>query len=434
MVSGSALMGATQSEFTITDDRGIAVASLSSVELQQQNSIAQPPTDSTLLIQTSQVRQLVDGREEPSDGGDKVTERYKAVLSGSNINVGFFMRSPSGLSFQASSSSTSFQHSGDGLDETDQYLRIIVATQSLEKTQQEMERTCRNILRLFRNNPLAINTVVAQKKWRTEKSHSFIGMLLQLRKLVDERLLTTALELLEQKEYLDDVQKQITGLLDVIGNLEDELNEAIRDKDEKIKVETTKIYQLQAEITSVQQLSDEYIRRMRQESGKQELSDTASSMSRQNRLSHELGTVRAQLLKVRREFWENEAALRRKKYKLETEIDRWIQKFDYDMTELQEEYDMVEAQYKIEKAQLISLEERFEPLDAKFRAIMEERDMAYRARKTAEREEARRIQSAMAIQAWWRSYRVRKALAIKARKLAKLAAKGAKKKKKKNKK
>ena len=90
---------------------------------------------------------------------------------------------------------------------------------------------------------------------------------------------------------------------------------------------------------------------------------------------------------------------------------------------LQDEYDEVEAQYKIEKAQLTELELRFEPLDAEFRAILEERDVAYRARQAAERDAVRRQQAALALQAWWRSYRVRKACQAAAKKRAKAAAK-----------
>jgi aminoglycoside N3'-acetyltransferase len=90
---------------------------------------------------------------------------------------------------------------------------------------------------------------------------------------------------------------------------------------------------------------------------------------------------------------------------------------------LQDEYDEVLAQYMIERAQLSDLEKRFAPLNMEFQTIMTEREALYAARKTAEREEERRVASALIIQAWWRSYRVRKALAAKAKKLAKNAKK-----------
>ena len=89
----------------------------------------------------------------------------------------------------------------------------------------------------------------------------------------------------------------------------------------------------------------------------------------------------------------------------------------------------MEEQYKIEKAQLTELELRFEPLDAEFKAILEERDVAYRARLTADRETNRRQQAALALQAWWRSYRVRKACMLAAKKRAKKAGKGKRKEK-----
>ena len=95
----------------------------------------------------------------------------------------------------------------------------------------------------------------------------------------------------------------------------------------------------------------------------------------------------------------------------------------------QDEYDEVETQYKIEKAELIELELRFEPLEAEFKAILNERDIAYRALMAAEREHNRRLQSALALQAWWRSYRVRKACQLAEKKRVKAASKGKKKEK-----
>jgi len=79
---------------------------------------------------------------------------------------------------------------------------------------------------------------------------------------------------------------------------------------------------------------------------------------------------------------------------------------------VQDEYDEVEEQYKIEKAQLTELELRFEPLDAEFKVILEERDVRYRAWLADERDVIRRQQAALALQAWWRSYRVRKACQV----------------------
>ena len=97
----------------------------------------------------------------------------------------------------------------------------------------------------------------------------------------------------------------------------------------------------------------------------------------------------------------------------------------------QNEFESVSLAYSIEKAQLNRLEAKFAPINEEFQAIIEERDLLYRARQAANRDEWRRLHAALALQAWWRSYRIRKALAVKAKKLAKLAKKKGKKGKKK---
>jgi len=65
-------------------------------------------------------------------------------------------------------------------------------------------------------------------------------------------------------------------------------------------------------------------------------------------------------------------------------------------------------------------------MDAEFKQILEERDVAYRGRLTTEREVVRRQQAALALQAWYRSYRMRKACQVAAKKRAKAAGKGKK--------
>ena len=44
-------------------------------------------------------------------------------------------------------------------DVMDPERRVRVATRSLVKTRVEMEKYCHNIIRLFRNNPIAMNVV-----------------------------------------------------------------------------------------------------------------------------------------------------------------------------------------------------------------------------------------------------------------------------------
>lgn len=66
--------------------------------------------------------------------------------------------------------------------------------------------------------------------------------------------------------------------------------------------------------------------------------------------------------------------------------------------------------YTEEKKQLHELEERFKTLEAEYQQIMEERRVAREKREEAEREMALMVKAATTIQAFWRSFKVRKAL------------------------
>lgn len=52
-----------------------------------------------------------------------------------------------------------------------------------------------------------------------------------------------------------------------------------------------------------------------------------------------------------------------KKWKVESEIENWIQRYDADMNEKQDEYEGVDAVYQEELKQLRELEQRFNLLE-----------------------------------------------------------------------
>lgn len=76
----------------------------------------------------------------------------------------------------------------------------------------------------------------------------------------------------------------------------------------------------------------------------------------------------------------------------------------------QNEYEEIDAVYTEEKKQLNELEERFKTLESEYQQIMEERRVARDRREAAERDLALMVKAATTIQAFWRSFKVRKAL------------------------
>ena len=76
----------------------------------------------------------------------------------------------------------------------------------------------------------------------------------------------------------------------------------------------------------------------------------------------------------------------------------------------QDEYEMIDGVYTEEKKQLNELEERFKTLEEEYAMIMEEHRVAREKREELEKKLYTSVKAATTIQAFWRSFKVRKAL------------------------
>ncbi|XP_062999768.1 dynein regulatory complex protein 10 isoform X2 [Elgaria multicarinata webbii] len=108
-----------------------------------------------------------------------------------------------------------------------------------------------------------------------------------------------------------------------------------------------------------------------------------------------------------------------KKYKVEMEIENWVQKYDIEMIEKQEEIEEIDVVYTVEKAQLAELREKFALLDQEYSQIKEERRVRQEQREKAEKEMAILVRAATLIQALWKGYLVRSLLRSKRKKKGK---------------
>ena len=76
-------------------------------------------------------------------------------------------------------------------------------------------------------------------------------------------------------------------------------------------------------------------RRTLSEAAKQETADIKNSDGRRSKSQHDIASIRQNLATITLSHRESELNLRKKKYKLETEVENWIQKYDQDMSERQ---------------------------------------------------------------------------------------------------
>ncbi|XP_059264464.1 dynein regulatory complex protein 10 isoform X2 [Mustela nigripes] len=108
-----------------------------------------------------------------------------------------------------------------------------------------------------------------------------------------------------------------------------------------------------------------------------------------------------------------------KKYKVETEIENWIQKYDMEMGEKQVEYEELDLIHKEEKIQLEELKQKHNVLVEEFSQIRAEQEVNAKKRIEAEQEMLRMVRAATLIQALWKGYLVRSMLKSRKKKRSK---------------
>uniref|UniRef100_A0A8C8R9X7 Dynein regulatory complex protein 10 n=1 Tax=Pelusios castaneus TaxID=367368 RepID=A0A8C8R9X7_9SAUR len=179
------------------------------------------------------------------------------------------------------------------------------------------------------------------------------------------------------------------------------------------------IRDLKSHLLHLEKFSESHIQRTKQEAEKLQKGELRVSQAKCDKIQQDIHQLRAQLSVLITENRESELALRKKKYKVEMEIENWIQKYDADMGEKQTEYEEVHAVYTEEKAQLAELKEKYAVLKQEYSQIKEERRLSQEKKERAERELAIMVRAATHIQAFWKGYLVRSLLKSKRKKKGK---------------
>nr|KAF6266970.1 hypothetical protein mPipKuh1_006781 [Pipistrellus kuhlii]KAF6267180.1 IQ motif containing D [Pipistrellus kuhlii] len=259
----------------------------------------------------------------------------------------------------------------------------------------QIRDSTKNILRLLLGNPRAAQLLRARAADRAPGAQGFVDSLVELRGFLFEKLLTSPMEARDKGQFIQDITKRNMRNQEVIDALENELAERMRNRAAEVEKENFVIQELKNHLHQVLKFSENSLTRTKQEAEKQQKADYRASQSR-------------------------------KKYKVETEIENWIQKYDTEMTEKQEEYEELDIIHKEEKIQLKELQTRYEVLVEEFSQIREEREINSKKRMEAEQDMMRMVKAATLIQAVWKGYLVRSLLRSKRKKRGKGKGKGEK--------
>ncbi|XP_053773893.1 dynein regulatory complex protein 10 isoform X3 [Desmodus rotundus] len=200
---------------------------------------------------------------------------------------------------------------------------------------QQIKESTKNILRLLLSNPQAARLLQMQTLGRSAGAQSFIDSLVELRGFLFEKLLTSPMEAKDKAQFIQDVTKQNKRNQEAIDALKSELAARTKDRNTEVEKESSMVQDLKHQLQQVLKVSENSLHRTKREAEKQQKVDFRASQARVAKIQQEILQLRSQFHNLVMENREAEQALRKKKYKVETEIENWIQKYDTEMGEKQ---------------------------------------------------------------------------------------------------
>ncbi|KAM8817036.1 dynein regulatory complex protein 10 isoform 2-T2 [Rhynchonycteris naso] len=288
----------------------------------------------------------------------------------------------------------------------------------LSPLMQQVKESTKNILRLLLTNPQAARLFQTQTLGISAGAQSLIDSLIELRGFLFEKLLTSPMEARDKVQFIQDITRRNKRNQEVIKGLENELAERMKTRAAEVEKENFVVQELKNHLHQVLKFSENSLFRTKQEAEKQQRADFRASQARVAKIQQEMLQLQSQFHNLVNENWEAEQALR-KKYKVETEIENWIQKYDMEMGEKQEEYEELDSIHKEEKAELAELRLRHNVLVEEFAQIRDERERFAKKRMEDEQELLRMVRAATLIQAVWKGYLARSMLRSKKKKRGK---------------
>ncbi|KAL2767755.1 dynein regulatory complex protein 10 isoform 1, partial [Daubentonia madagascariensis] len=292
----------------------------------------------------------------------------------------------------------------------DRLLSIDLRKSSLLPLTQQIKDSTKNVLRLLLSNPQAARFLQMQTPGRSSEAQKFIDSLRELQGFLFEKLLISPMEAREKAQFIQDISKRNQRNQEIIDALENELAARTKSRDAEVEKENFVIQELKNHLHQVLKFSENSLIRTKQEAEKQQKVDFRASQARVAKIQQEILLLRSQFHNLVMENREAEQALRKKKYKVETEIENWIQKYDTEMGEKQEEYEDLDLIHKEEKVQLEELKQKHDVLVEEFSQIRAEREISSKKRMEAEQEMVRMVRAATLIQSVWKGYLVRSLL------------------------
>jgi len=304
--------------------------------------------------------------------------------------------------------------SADAQKFPDSAKKLRAAAADTSTSAQEMKILTRNALRDISSQPhLCSSLRRAKADPRVEEMARLVE---QLKIAMLDRLTTTQSSEEDRIMFIRKANQKCKETKLQSQKLQVELENAEEQRTQEAEKRAETIRQLKCDLHQIEQYAQESSKRVTSEVEKQRQSDVRNSDQRQAKLVTQITPLRAELAKLVGEHREIELNLRSKKFRMETEVENWLTKYDDFMGGQQDNIEKVQSAYDEEKEQLDDLRERFAVLKVDYEEIMAERERIRLEEEARKKEFEERTYNATVIQAFFRSYKVRKNMKNKGKK------------------
>ncbi|CAH8505128.1 unnamed protein product [Schistosoma margrebowiei] len=262
--------------------------------------------------------------------------------------------------------------------------------------------------------PETITNHITNVKWiqlpqfSQNNKTKLIEYLIHLRILLLIKLLTTPEDKKRKKLYIKELETRDQECQIKLTELIKELDIQICQNNTETRKIGYTVSKLKNEIDNLEKYLTERKKQINTEEAKKITEITKQNNENENNLSKEMKSQEILLEKLIETNRSEEETIRATIYKMESDIESKISKYDQEMTVLQDEYDTLEAEYTEEKNAYDELNERFQIINEEYQKIMEERRLEDERRQREEEQRHQMEQAVITIQAFWRSYKTRK--------------------------
>ncbi|ORY39943.1 hypothetical protein BCR33DRAFT_853067 [Rhizoclosmatium globosum] len=250
----------------------------------------------------------------------------------------------------------------------------------VKETAKQLRISTRTVCRHFLQNPPLIAKLRYLKSTKPNNILQFEGLLQEVKVLVYERLKTSVEEEKAKQDQLSVIIAKEQKTSNEVRLLKEELEKAKKERSAEVSKRNETIRRLKEELRDIKQQAEDTTKRLESRSKQKEDQELQLAKDKEINMKAEIAKLTEELQDMIKKDREEEALLRKKKFKVESEVENWIHKYDQDMSEKQNELEDITTIYTEEKAQLDELQARYNELQKEYDRIMEERRINKRSK------------------------------------------------------